>query len=192
MNVKLIVGLGNPGKQYENTRHNVGFWAIDDMSATWNIPMTKEKWKAGVGEGLFQGEKVVLVKPLTYMNLSGESVRMALDWLKIDLKDFIVLYDDLDLPVGQLRLRRKGSAGGHNGIKSLIQHLGTDEFNRIKIGIGRPTTPQPTANYVLSAFQAEEVEQMNQAVERSRSAVETWRKLGFAQAMNEYNRMDKE
>lgn len=186
--MKLIIGLGNPGKQYENTRHNVGFWAIDEMSKEWNIPMTKEKWKASVGEGLFQGEKVVLVKPLTYMNLSGESVRMALDWLKVDLKDFIVLYDDLDLSVGQIRLRRKGSSGGHNGIKSLIQQLGTDEFHRIKIGIGRPTTPQPTANYVLSAFPTEEVEGIKDAVTRSRQAVETWRKLGFSQAMNEYNR----
>lgn len=185
--MKLIVGLGNPGKQYENTRHNVGFWAIDDMSATWNIPMIKEKWKAQVGEGLFQGEKVVLVKPLTYMNLSGESVRMALDWLKVDLNDFIVVYDDLDLPVGQIRLRGKGSAGGHNGIKSLIQQLGTDEFYRIKIGIGRPTNPQPTANYVLSAFHGEETTVIRDAVDRSRNAIETWRKLGFTQAMNAYN-----
>lgn len=185
--MKLIVGLGNPGRQYENTRHNVGFWVIDALSDQWNIPMTKEKWKANVGEGLFQGEKVVLVKPLTYMNLSGESVRTAIDWLKIDLKNFVVLYDDLDLPVGQIRLRQKGSSGGHNGIKSIIQHLGTDQFNRIKIGISRPSTPQPTANYVLSAFHTEEIEQVKEAVDRSRSAVEMWRSDGFIKAMNEFN-----
>lgn len=188
--MKLIVGLGNPGKQYENTRHNVGFWAIDVISTKWNIPITKEKWKASVGEGLFEEEKVVLAKPLTYMNLSGESVRMAIDWLKIDMKDFIVIYDDLDLPVGQVRLKQRGSSGGHNGIKSIIQHLSTDEFYRIKIGIGRPETPQPTAKYVLSPFNTEEGSRINQAVDRSHFAIEMWRKLGFSKAMNEYNRSD--
>ncbi|MRG27021.1 MULTISPECIES: aminoacyl-tRNA hydrolase [Laceyella] len=185
--MKLIVGLGNPGIKYAQTRHNIGFWVIDRLSDEWGIPVNKEKWKAEVGEGVVRGEKVILMKPLTYMNLSGEAVRPAMDWLKADLDELVVVYDDLDLPPGQIRLRLKGSSGGHNGMKSLIQHLGTDQFKRIKIGIGRPQGRMPVPDYVLSPFHKSELELMADAVERSASAINCWLDKTFLEAMNRYN-----
>jgi PTH1 family peptidyl-tRNA hydrolase len=185
--MKLIVGLGNPGIKYAQTRHNIGFWVIDRLSEEWGIPVNKEKWKAEVGEGVVRGEKVILMKPLTYMNLSGEAVRPAMDWLKADLDELVVVYDDLDLPPGQIRLRLKGSSGGHNGMKSLIQHLGTDQFKRIKIGIGRPQGRMTVPDYVLSPFHKSELELMADAVERSASAINCWLDKTFLEAMNRYN-----
>lgn len=184
--MKLIVGLGNPGMKYALTRHNVGFWTIDQLSREWGIPLDREKWKAEVGEGVVNGEKVVLMKPQTYMNLSGESVRPAMEWLKLELEDLCVIYDDLDLPPGQIRLRLKGSSGGHNGMKSLIQHLGTDEFKRVKIGIGRPTR-QPVPDYVLSQFSKEDTPVVYDAVDRSAEAIKYWVGANFLEAMNKYN-----
>jgi PTH1 family peptidyl-tRNA hydrolase len=185
--MKLIVGLGNPGMKYAKTRHNVGFWVIDELSRRWGIPVTKEKWNSEVGEGVVRGEKVILMKPLTYMNLSGEAVRPALDWLKADLEDLCVIYDDLDLPPGQIRLRLKGSSGGHNGMKSIIAHLGTDQFKRIKIGIGRPQGPMPIPDYVLGTFSAAELEEISDAVGRAADAVSHWLESTFLEAMNDYN-----
>jgi PTH1 family peptidyl-tRNA hydrolase len=185
--MKVIVGLGNPGIKYVMTRHNVGFWVIDCLSREWGIPIHKEKWKAEVGEGMVHGEKVILIKPLTYMNLSGESVGLALNWLKADIDDLIIIYDDLDLPPGQIRLRQKGSSGGHNGIKSLIAHLGTDQFKRIKIGIGRPQGKISVPDYVLSPFSKEETDLIYDAVDRSVQAVNCWIQSGFLEAMNIYN-----
>jgi PTH1 family peptidyl-tRNA hydrolase len=150
--LKVIVGLGNPGKKYEMTKHNVGFWAVDQLSEKWGIPFQKEKWNSEIAEGIVNGEKVYLLKPLTYMNLSGEAVGAAIRFLKIPLENLLVIYDDMDIPLGQLRLRQKGSSGGHNGIKSLIHHLGTEQFNRIKIGIDRPPARMSVVDYVLAPF----------------------------------------
>lgn len=172
--MKVIVGLGNPGIRYALTRHNIGFWV--------------EKWKALVGEGQVNGEKVILLKPETYMNLSGESVRPALKWLKCGVENLLVIYDDLDLPPGRIRLRMKGSAGGHRGVQSLIDHLGTQEFKRIKIGIGRPKVPIPVPDYVLGRFGREEEEPIAGAVDRSAAAVQQWLERPFPEVMNQFNR----
>ena len=132
--MKLIVGLGNPGPTYDRTRHNIGFEVIDELANRFNAPLTQTKWKGLYSMSFQNGEKVFLLKPLTYMNLSGESIRPLMDYYDIDIEDLLILYDDLDLPVGKIRLRQKGSAGGHNGVKSTIAHLGTQQFNRIQIG----------------------------------------------------------
>jgi peptidyl-tRNA hydrolase, PTH1 family len=186
--VKLIVGLGNPGPRYENTRHNVGFWVIDRLSEQWGIPVNKEKWKGLSGTGRVGTETVTLLKPMTFMNLSGESVRPAMDWLKCTVDDVLIIYDDLDLPLGHLRLRLKGSSGGHNGVKSVVQHLGTQSIKRIKIGIGRPQTPQPIPDYVLSPFAPDEQDAIVSAVRRAADAVNRWLETdSFLIAMNEFN-----
>ncbi|SHF06902.1 peptidyl-tRNA hydrolase [Seinonella peptonophila] len=185
--MKLIVGLGNPGIRYRETRHNVGFWAIDELSQLWQIPLTKEKWNAVYGEGFVHGEKVILYKPLTYMNLSGEAVRPICDFYQLSMDDLCVVYDDLDLPLGHLRLRVKGSAGGHNGMKSLIAHLRTDQFKRIKIGIGRPQRPIPVVDYVLTTFDELELPIMVDASKRAAEAIDCWLTEGFSQAMNKFH-----
>ncbi|SDW86230.1 peptidyl-tRNA hydrolase [Marininema mesophilum] len=185
--MKVIVGLGNPGMKYALTRHNIGFWVVDHLSEKWGIPCDRDRWKASVGEGRVGGEKVVLIKPETYMNLSGQSVAPALDWLKCDVENLIVIYDDLDLPVGKIRLRLKGGAGGHNGMKSLIASLGTQEFKRIKIGIGRPTNPIPVIDYVLSRFNREEEEPVADSVIQTADAIHDWIDTPFPEVMNRYN-----
>jgi peptidyl-tRNA hydrolase, PTH1 family len=186
MRMKLVVGLGNPGVKYALTRHNVGFWVIDELSKRWQISVDKEKWQAEIGEGIIGNEKVILIKPLTYMNRSGESVRLELDWFKVDHDAVCVIYDDLDLPPGQIRLRYKGSSGGHNGMKSMMECLGTDQLKRIRIGIGRPVYPS-VSSYVLSPFSAAEKEVMDEAVARSASAVQAWIDADFLDVMNRYN-----
>lgn len=186
--MKIIVGLGNPGIKYALTRHNVGFWLIDELASRWGIQVTKDKWKSVVGEGMVQGEKVILIKPQTYMNLSGEAIRPAMDWLKADLEDLCVIYDDLDLPPGRIRLRLKGSSGGHNGMKSIIQHLGTDQFKRVKIGIGRPESGrQSVADYVLSPFAKSELDIVHETVSKAADAMETWLDHSFLEVMNRFN-----
>jgi len=165
--MKCIVGLGNPGKQYDQTRHNIGFEVIDALSDQFSIPLNQSKFKGMYGVGLHNGEKVLLLKPLTYMNLSGESIRAVMDYYQIELEDLLVIYDDLDLPVGKIRLRQKGSPGGHNGIKSTVAHLGTQEFNRIRIGIDRPTPGMSVPDYVLGRFRPEERPLTQDAVIRS-------------------------
>ena len=147
--MKIIVGLGNPTKEYAGTRHNVGFSVIYNISDAYNIPVETKKHKALIGKGIIEGEKVILAMPQTYMNLSGESVRELMDYYKCDLSDLIVIYDDISLDVGQLRIRKKGSAGGHNGIKNIIANLGTDVFPRIKIGVGEKPKKYDLADYVL-------------------------------------------
>lgn len=184
----MIIGLGNPGIKYALTRHNVGFWLIDVLAERWGISVKKEKWKSLVGEGVIQGEKVILIKPQTYMNLSGEAVRPAIDYLKADIEDICVVYDDLDLPPGKIRLRLKGSSGGHNGMKSIIHHLGTDQFKRVKIGIGRPERGQQSIpDYVLSPFAKEELDIIHESVSKVADAMETWLKYPFLEVMNRYN-----
>ncbi|MBB6447471.1 aminoacyl-tRNA hydrolase [Bacillus benzoevorans] len=185
--MKLIVGLGNPGKQYEQTRHNIGFMVIERIAEKLNIQLDQAKFKGLFGTGFFEGEKVLLLKPLTYMNLSGESIRAIMDFYQIDPEDILVIYDDLDLPAGKIRLRQRGSAGGHNGIKSTISHLGTQEFNRIRVGINRPTNGMAITDYVLGRFAREEQDPIQEAVERSADACIEWTKKPFLQVMNTYN-----
>lgn len=185
--MKLIVGLGNPGRQYEDTRHNVGFKVIDELSARLTITLDKTKFNGLFGMGNVGGEKVLLLKPLTYMNLSGESIRPLMDYYDIDIEDMIVVYDELDLPVGKIRIRTKGSAGGHNGMKSIIAHLGTQNFNRIRIGVDRPKSGMSITNYVLGQFSDEEKASVEDTIKKSASACERWIETPILQVMNEYN-----
>jgi peptidyl-tRNA hydrolase, PTH1 family len=185
--LKLIVGLGNPGKDYEQTRHNIGFMIIDELAERLSIRLDKMKFNGLYGQGIVNGEKVILLKPLTYMNLSGESVRPLMDYYDIDMDDLLVIYDDLDLPQGKIRLRTKGSAGGHNGIKSLNQHLGTQEFNRIRVGISRPQNGMKVVDYVLGRFMNEEMVLLKEAIHKSVAASEEWTKRSFLEVMNIYN-----
>ncbi|NCU17744.1 aminoacyl-tRNA hydrolase [Pallidibacillus pasinlerensis] len=185
--MKLIVGLGNPGKEYEETRHNIGFKVIDELSKNLQIPLNETKFKGLFGKGNINETQVILLKPMTYMNLSGEAVGALMNFYKIPTEELLVIYDELDLPVGKIRLRYKGSAGGHNGIKSIIQHIGTQEFNRIRIGIDRPERGMPVANYVLSKFKKEDLPVMQEMVEKSAKACEEWIEKPFLEVMNIYN-----
>ena len=185
--MKLIVGLGNPGKQYEATRHNIGFHVIDELSKRLNIPLTQSKFNGMYGIGHIGAEKVMLLKPLTYMNLSGECIVPMMDYYEVNDDEIVVIYDDLDLQVGKLRLRQKGSAGGHNGIKSIIQHLGSQEFNRIRIGVDRPKNGMKVPDYVLSNFSEDEKIEMIHAVKNSANACEDWVTKKFLDVMNTYN-----
>ncbi|MCL1949310.1 MAG: aminoacyl-tRNA hydrolase [Turicibacter sp.] len=183
----LFVGLGNPGPKYERTRHNAGFMAVDEMARCWNIPMSEEKkFKGIIGKGTVVGEKVMLLKPLTYMNLSGESVRAVMDFYGIPVEDIVVLYDELDIAAGKIRVRQQGSAGGHNGMKSIIQHLKTQNFKRIRIGIDRHPKI-PVVDYVLGKFQEPELALVNQAIDQSVKACEVALKHSFVKVMTEFN-----
>jgi PTH1 family peptidyl-tRNA hydrolase len=186
--MKLLIGLGNPGREYAQTRHNVGFIAIDELAHRHQITLDKEKFKGIFGTGTINGEKVVLLKPLTYMNLSGESVRPIMDYYNIDIEEIVVIYDDLDLPVGKIRLRTKGSAGGHNGMKSIIQHLGTQEFKRVRIGIDRPKNGMKVPDYVLGRFSTDEVASVVDSIKITADACEKWMSHSFVDVMNEFNR----
>jgi len=186
--MKWFVGLGNPGNQYRNTRHNVGFMALDRFADNWGISISpNSKCKAHIGEGSVGGVKVVLIKPMTYMNLSGESVRAFMDYYKASLEDFVVLYDDLDTPLGKLRLRYQGSAGGHNGIKSIIQHTGTQTFNRIRMGINRPEPGRDVADYVLSPFAKAEAGALDEMLRTTCDAMEDVLKQPFEKTMARFN-----
>ena len=179
--MKLIIGLGNPGKEYENTRHNTGFMVLDRLSEKLNIEMTQNKFKGLYGKSKYKGEDVILLKPQTYMNLSGESVRQVMDFFKINQEDILVIYDDLDMPVGKLRLRQSGSAGGHNGIKNILYLTGKDTFPRVKIGVGKKPNP------VLSRFTKDEQDAINQGIENASDAVIDYLDHGFNHAMNRFN-----
>ncbi|GFN33757.1 aminoacyl-tRNA hydrolase [Paenibacillus xylaniclasticus] len=185
--MKWIVGLGNPGTKYQNTRHNVGFMAIDMLAKRWGISVTQSKCKALIGEGNVGGVKVVLIKPMTFMNLSGESVRAYMDYYKVPLEDLIVIYDDLDTELGRIRLRYQGSAGGHNGIKSIIQHIGTQTFNRIRMGITRPQPGSDIADYVLDNFAKSEQEKLAAMIEQTCDAAEFALNATFEQTMAKFN-----
>lgn len=185
----VIAGLGNPTSQYEGTRHNVGFDVIDTLADQYNISVTERKGKALCGKGIIAGQKVLLMKPQTYMNLSGESIRAIADFYKIDVEtEFLVIFDDVSLDVGQLRIRKKGSAGGHNGIKSIISHLGTSNFMRIKVGVGEKPKEYDLADYVLGHFTKEEKEVMAEGYKRAVKAVEMLVMGDVEAAMNEYNK----
>lgn len=188
----IIAGLGNPTLQYEGTRHNAGFDVIDALADKYNISVDYRKNRAFIGKGMIAGRKVILAKPQTYMNLSGESVRGLADYYKIDGEtELLIIYDDVSLDVGQLRIRKKGSAGGHNGIKSIIAELGTDVFPRIKVGVGEKPKQYDLADYVLGHFSKAERELMEEGYERAVRAVEMILSDGIDPAMNEYNRKVK-
>ncbi|MBQ2922920.1 MAG: aminoacyl-tRNA hydrolase [Faecalimonas sp.] len=185
----IIVGLGNPTNEYAGTRHNVGFDVIDQIADKYNISVTERKHRAFCGKGIIGGQKVILVKPQTYMNLSGESVRSVLDFYKVDVEtELLVIFDDVSLDVGQLRIRKKGSAGGHNGIKNIIQHLGTNVFHRIKVGVGEKPKDYDLVDYVLGHFSKVEKEQMEEGYERAVNAVEMMLQGEVDAAMNEFNK----
>ena len=186
--MKLIVGLGNPTKEYENTRHNIGFMAVDAIGQAYGITVNTLKHKALIGKGMIEAEKVILAKPVTYMNLSGEAVREISDYYKIPAEDVIIIYDDTTLDVGFMRIRKKGSAGGHNGMKSIIAHLGTEDFPRVKIGIGEKHPGQDLADYVLSRFPKEDKEALAKVLDDTKKAIAlmVWDDIG--EAMNLYNK----
>ena len=184
----IIAGLGNPTKEYEKTRHNAGFDAIDVLAEKHGIQITERKHKAFCGTGFIGGERVLLAKPQTFMNASGESLREAADFYKIRPEQVIVIYDDISLRVGQLRIRTKGSAGGHNGIKSIIAHLGSQDFPRIKIGVGAKPDRMDLADYVLSRFSQTDRQMMDDAFQDAADAVEFMLADGADAAMNRYNR----
>ncbi len=184
----LIVGLGNPGRKYVSTRHNVGFEVADTICAKYDIKMKKSKFCAEIGEGRIGAEKVLVVKPQTYMNLSGEAVRDIAEYYDVESEHILVIYDDISLPVGKLRIREKGSAGGHNGIKNIIYQLGTDIFPRIKVGVGAPEHEDyDLKDYVLGRFSKEEVKILVQSAIRATDAVEEIITKNATSAMNKYN-----
>ena len=184
----LVVGLGNVGDQYEGTRHNVGFRVVDELAERAGVPVQKLKYRALTNTAEVGGEKVLLMKPVTFMNLSGEAVRPAADFYKIPPEHIIVISDDTALDVGKLRIRKSGSAGGHNGLKSIIQHLGTDQFPRIRVGVGKKPHPDyDLADWVLGKFQGEDKKAIDAAVKRAADAVECILSEGLDRAMGKFN-----
>lgn len=184
--MKLIVGLGNPEAKYDGTRHNTGFMVMDRIAKQLQVNIDQKKFKALIALTNIKGEKVLLMKPLTYMNLSGEAIQMAMHFYQIDPTDVCVIYDDLDLPCGQLRLREKGSAGGHNGMKSIISHMGTNVFPRIRVGIDK--APYGTIDYVLGKFSSEQMKLMDGSLDRAADAAIEFVTKSYADVMNVYNR----
>ncbi|MBP0002159.1 MAG: aminoacyl-tRNA hydrolase [Cyanobacteria bacterium SBC] len=186
---QLVVGLGNPEPKYDRTRHNIGFAAIDALARSWQIPLSEQrKFKGEFGEGTATGQKIRLLKPLTYMNRSGESIHAVVNWYKLTPESVLVVYDDMDLPVGRIRLRLTGSAGGHNGMKSTISHLGTQEFPRLRVGIGRPNlVGNNSVSHVLGKFSPQENEIVSDVLYLVRDAIETSLKEGVEKAMSLYN-----
>lgn len=185
--MKLIAGLGNPGSSYDKTRHNIGFEVVEELADRFNMPLSQTKFNGVYSIVHKNGQKVILLKPLTYMNLSGESIRPIMEYYDIPIEDLLVIYDDLDLPVGKIRLRQKGSAGGHNGIKSTIAHLGTQEFNRIRVGIDRPPAGMKVPDYVLGRFQKDEWHEMQSVIQTCADACEEWLEKSFLEVMNRFN-----
>ncbi len=183
----LMVGLGNPGRQYAGTRHNTGFMALDALAEKYHISVDTKKHKGLEGKGMIAGEKVILLKPQTYMNLSGESVREAADFYRIAPDHILVFVDDISLNPGQIRIRAKGSAGGHNGLKNIILHLGTQDFPRMKIGVGEKPPRMDLADYVLGHFQQSDGMAVEEAIPRAVLAAEVFLEEGIASAMNRFN-----
>lgn len=184
----IIAGLGNPGQKYEGTRHNIGYQVLDELAEKYDINILESKFKGLIGKGMIQGEKAILIKPLTYMNLSGECIGEAVSYFKIDeTAELIVVADDINLDVGQIRIRKKGSAGGHNGLKNIILHLGSENFIRVRMGVGDKPVGYDLADYVLGHFKKEEEELLSESKNNAVLAIETIISEGPDQAMNLYN-----
>jgi peptidyl-tRNA hydrolase, PTH1 family len=188
----IIVGLGNPGRNYENTRHNAGFKTLEHLSSSWGIPIKKIGFDSVYGEGNFAGEKVILLKPQLFMNRRGEAVQNIVHFYKLPLCNLIVVYDDVDLPLGKLRIRKCGSAGSHNGMKSVIYQLQSEDFTRVRIGIDRPPPEWDLADYVLSVFNKDEIETMKDSLEKAAMAVEMIIKDGPDEAQKHFNGGEKD
>lgn len=182
----VLVGLGNPGVKYDSTRHNIGFEVIDHFARIHHIPVRKIKHRALIGEGRIGGEPVVLVKPQTYMNLSGESLQSILRFYKVPLENLLVVYDDIDLETGKIRIRQQGGSGTHNGMRSILAHLNSEGFPRLRMGVGKPLHGD-LADYVLGRFRPEEIPVMENAIIKASEALETYVKEGLQKAMNKYN-----
>ena len=183
----LIVGLGNPEEEYSKTRHNMAFNTLNKISQEYNIEVKQNKFQALYGSGMIEKEKVILLKPQTYMNLSGNSVKEVVDFYKIEKEKILVIYDDMDIEPGKIKIRKKGSAGGHNGMKSIIQMIGTEEFPRIRVGIGRPIHKDDEINYVIGAIPEEDLKRLDEGIEKAQKAVEEILRNGVDSAMNKYN-----
>lgn len=188
LSMKCIVGLGNPGIKYQQTRHNVGFMVIDEILTRQGWSLNKNKFKGHFTVENVEGEKVILLQPQTYMNLSGESLRPLMDFYDLQPDQVTVVYDDLDLPLGKIRLRQTGGHGGHNGVRSCIEQLGTKQFNRLRFGIGRPESPMSVIDYVLGKFDEKDHDTLQQSIEHAADAMEAWLKQPFPKVMNEYNK----
>lgn len=185
--MKVIIGLGNPGKEYEKTRHNAGFMVIDALADALQVSVSTKKFKALIGETNYKGEKIILVKPQTYMNLSGESASAIMNFYHLEPSDFLIIYDDLDTTIGKIRCREKGSAGGQNGVKSLIQHFKTQTFDRIRVGIDKDPRMN-TADYVLGKFREDQKDEFEKAVLEASKAAQCWIQEGMAKTMNDFNK----
>ena len=185
----IIAGLGNPGKKYENTRHNIGFITIDSLASKHNITVDKLKFKALVGEGRISGQKVILVKPQTYMNLSGESIQEVMNFYKVDPENLIIIYDDIDLDLGTLRIRKSGSAGTHNGMRSVVQHINSTAFPRIRIGMGGPKGD--IVDFVIGGMSKAESEVLKETVDKAAEAIDCIIEAGIDMSMNRYNTKKK-
>ena len=185
--MKAIIGLGNPGMKYAGTRHNIGFDAVTAIADKYNLSINNKKFKGVYADGHIAGEKVLLVQPQTFMNLSGECVREVADFYKLNPDEIIIICDDINLDVGRLRIRKKGSAGGHNGLKNIRAHLGTEEFPRIRVGVGEKTEGWDLADYVLARFDKDSEPVIREALANVVGAVETWISEGIDAAMNRFN-----
>ncbi len=183
----LIVGLGNPGREYEKTRHNIGFRCVDAIAAAYGISVTRRQAHAFLGDGLIAEQRVLLAKPQTYMNLSGEAVRALVDFYKIPLENLLVISDDMDIPLGTLRIRQKGGAGGQKGLKSIMEHLGTQEFARLRVGIGRPPGRMEPTDYVLQDFESADQILVIETLDRVVKSIDTWLRFGVAIMMTRHN-----
>ena len=183
----LIVGLGNPGKEYENTRHNMGIKVLNKLSKKYNIPITKSKFNGKYGTGIIENEKVILLEPQTYMNLSGEAIKPMLDFYKVDYSNLLVIYDDIDVEPGKVKIRTKGGPGTHNGMKSVVKEIGTEEFPRIRVGIGQPIIKLAMIDYVIGYVPEEELTILEEGIEKAEKAIEEILKHGINYAMNKFN-----
>lgn len=184
--IKLIVGLGNPGTRYARNRHNVGFMIVEEFADSHSLDFKRKKFNAQIAEGKIADARTMIAKPQTFMNASGEAVAKLFKYYKVEPHDLIVIYDDLDLPLGKLRLRADGSAGGHHGMESIIARIGTSDFPRLRIGIGRPD-PDADVDHVLSDFDRQERAIMDETIERAVEAIEAWLENGITVAMNKFN-----
>lgn len=183
----LIVGLGNPEEDYSKTRHNMGFNVVNKLAEEYQIEINKKKFDGLLGEGIIEKQKVILLKPQTYMNLSGESIIQVVNFYKIPMQNICVIYDDIDTDIGKIRIRKKGSAGSHNGMKSVVQELQTEEFARIRVGIGKPEFKNDMINYVLGSIPEEEVKILDEGTTKAKEAAIEILKNGIDTAMNKYN-----